>query len=281
MSEVEGAGGHRPEPVKGVSSAIHRVRWAWRWIRQAWCDARVRRATLIGACLVALGAVLFLDYQVVTWPDVSELATRPPATTAFIEAYKERRRGAGQNPSVAWTWVPYNRISVHLKRAVVAAEDIEFFWHDGFSRSELIAAIQEAIDAREAPRGASTITQQLAKNLWLSPSRNPWRKLKEALLTRQLERRLSKRRILELYLNVVELGLGVYGAEAAARRHFGKSSGALTVHESAMLAASLPRPTRWQPGSPSAAYARYVREIEGRMEEADFLWQYVSPPSQR
>ncbi len=283
MSEVEAAGDPRPEPVKRHRSGNlrHWLGSPWRRLKRAWRDERVRRATLIGACALVVGAGLFLDYQIVTWPDVYEIAARPPSTTAFIEAYQERRREAGQNPSVAWRWVPYDRISVHLKRAVVAAEDIEFFWHDGFSRSELFAAIREALEAWEAPRGASTITQQLAKNLWLSPSRNPWRKLKEALLTRQLERELSKRRILELYLNVVEFGPGLYGAEAAARRYFGKSAGALSVHESAMLAASLPRPSRWHPGSTSRAYARYVSEIEGRMEQADFLWQYVSGPQPR
>ncbi len=280
MTEVEQAGDMGPEPRKDnelLRGPKRRTRSAWRLIAQARRDVRVRRGALIGASVVALGAVLFLDYQIVTWPDVSALAARPPTTTAFIEAYKDRRRAAGQSPSVVWRWVPYDRISVHLKRAVVAAEDIEFFWHDGFSRSELMAAIREAIASREAPRGASTITQQLAKNLWLSPSRNPWRKLKEALLTRQLERHLGKRRILELYLNVVEFGPGVYGADAAASSYFDKSSAALTLHESAMLAASLPRPSRWHPGSQSAAYARYVREIEGRMEQADFLWQQVEP----
>jgi monofunctional biosynthetic peptidoglycan transglycosylase len=163
---------------------------------------------------------------------------------------------------------------VHLKRAAVAAEDMEFFSHTGFSASEMEAALREAL-AGERVRGASTITQQLAKNLWLSPSRNPWRKVKEALLTRSLERHLSKRRILAVYLNVVEFGPGVYGADAAARQYFGVPASDLTVHQAAMLAAALPRPSSWHPGASSSAYDRYIADIEARMERATFLWRAV------
>jgi monofunctional biosynthetic peptidoglycan transglycosylase len=176
--------------------------------------------------------------------------------------------------------VSWGAISPDLKRAVVSAEDLEFFFHDGFSTAELKAAIRQALAEGKAPRGASTITQQLAKNLWLSPSRNPWRKVKEALLTRSLEKHLTKRRILEIYLNVVEFGPGVYGAEAAARRYFGKSAADLSQHEAAQLAAGLPRPSSWHPGSGSRSYARYVSNIEARMARAAFLWKYLgaSPP---
>ena len=128
---------------------------------------------------------------------------------------------------------------------------------------------------QQAPRGASTLTQQLAKNLWLSPSRNPLRKREEVVLTRQLEKHLDKRRILELYLNVVEFGPGVFGAEAAARHYFGKSARDLTEHEAAQLAGGLSRPSRWHPGSTSQAYARHVERIEGRMQKAEFLRRVV------
>ncbi len=124
---------------------------------------------------------------------------------------------------MAWAWTPYSAISPTLKRAVLVAEDIDFFSHHGFALAEMQNALEDALRDRELPRGASTITQQLAKNLWLSPSRNPLRKGKEALLTWQLERALSKRRILELYLNVVELGPGIYGVGAASQRYFGKA----------------------------------------------------------
>ncbi len=226
---------------------------------------------VLGFVVLALASIAANQWA--TWPDVSALETSNPETTAFIERYREQQRDAKQLDRVAWDWVPWQAISIHLKRAVVVAEDIEFFSHNGFSTAEIRVAIQEAIEERRAPRGASTITQQLAKNLWLSPSRSPFRKLKEAALTRELEEKLAKMRILEIYLNVVEFGTGIYGAEAAARHYFGKSAGSLTEQESAMLAASLPRPSRWNPFSSSGYYARYVGQIERRMERAEFLWR--------
>ncbi|TFG65695.1 MAG: monofunctional biosynthetic peptidoglycan transglycosylase, partial [Gemmatimonadales bacterium] len=122
-----------------------------------------------------------------TWPDVAALGTANPETTAFIDRYLER---TGKR-AVEWTWVPASRISFDLKEAVIVAEDIEFFSHEGFSSYEMEQAVRTAIRETKPPRGASTITQQLAKNLWLSPSRNPLRKLREAIYTGQLERHLS------------------------------------------------------------------------------------------
>lgn len=228
---------------------------------------------------VGLSVLVAAGYQAITWPDVAELASQNPRTTAFIERYRAAQRAAGRPDGVRWQWVPEARISPHLERAVVAAEDMEFFFHRGFSSAELKRALAEAIRRWEVPRGASTITQQLAKNLWLTPSRSPLRKLKEAVLTWQLERHLSKRRILELYLNVAEFGPGIYGVEAAARAYFGKPASDLTEHEAAELAASLPRPASWHPGRDSRSYRRYVAEIERRMAAAAFLWRYVGSGS--
>jgi len=230
----------------------------------------------LGALVVVLIAVAgWVVVEVVSWPDVAALARTNPKTTSFIERYQAQRRAAGQSDRVEWRWVPGEAISPHLKRAAVSAEDMEFFSHDGFSTAEIKVALREAFAEREAPRGASTITQQLAKNLWLSPSRSPLRKLRELILTRQLERSLTKRRMLEIYLNVVEFGPGVYGAEAAAQRYFGKPAVFLTEHEAAQLAASLPRPSRWHPGVESSAYWGYVEDIEDRMARATFLWRHV------
>ncbi len=231
-----------------------------------------------GRRLLALGlAVLaaWLGYQAWTWPDAGALRRRNPATTAFIEQYRREQRAAGRDDRVAWTWTPYAEISPHAKRAVLVAEDINFFSHHGFELREIRAVIGEALEEGELRRGASTITQQLARNLWLSPSRNPLRKLKEAILTWQLERTLDKRRILELYLNVAELGRGVYGVGAASRRYFGKPVADLSETEAAALAASLPNPTRWHPGSPSRVYAEHAARIERRMARADFLWKQI------
>jgi monofunctional biosynthetic peptidoglycan transglycosylase len=213
-----------------------------------------------------IAALAFVAWEAVRWPSVAGLATRAPASTAFIDRYRVLEREAGRSGRVQWTWVPYGRMAVSLKRAVVVAEDASFFSHRGFATAEIREAIDKAVREFGLPRGASTITQQLAKNLWLSPSRNPLRKAKEAMLTWQLERALSKRRILELYLNVVEFGPGVYGAEAASRRYFGKPAADLTDDEAAQLAAGLPRPSIWHPGVSTRAYRRYVDDIRRRME---------------
>jgi monofunctional glycosyltransferase len=218
------------------------------------------------AAVAAVVAAGFLAWEAVTWPRVAPLATRPPASTAFIDRYRAVEREAGRPGRVQWTWMPYTRIATSLKRAVVVAEDASFFSHRGFATAEIREAIDRAVKEFGLPRGASTITQQLAKNLWLSPSRNPVRKAKEAMLTWQLERALSKRRILELYLNVAEFGPGLYGAEAASRRYFGKSAAELTDDDAAELAASLPRPSTWHPGVSTRAYRRYVDDIRRRME---------------
>ena len=216
--------------------------------------------------LVAAG---YAAWEAATWPNVPALKTRWPRSTAFIAAWERKHES-----KASWRMVPYARISPHLKRAVLCAEDIDFFSHDGFDLHEVRLAVREAVDSGEAPRGASTLTQQLAKNLWLSPSRNPVRKVKEAILTKQLEADLGKRRILELYLNVVEFGPGVFGAEAAARKYYGKNASALSEHEAAELAAGLPRST-WHPGVRSRSYDRYVSRIENRMGKAVFLWKQI------
>lgn len=222
------------------------------------------------AAIAAGAAIAVAAYEVWTWPDVGALARRPPATTAFIERYRQEQRGRGRRDRVEWRWVRYAAIAPSLKRAVLVAEDINFFSHGGFDFAELEMALREAMEDGERPRGASTISQQLAKNLWLSPSRNPYRKLKETLLTWQLERRLGKRRILELYLNVVELGSGIFGAEAASRHYFGKAAADLTDAEAAGLAASLPNPAAWHPGASSQAYRRRAATVLRRMGKAVF-----------
>ncbi len=238
---------------------------------------RLDRRVVFTAAAVAATLFVWLAWTWATWPDVEALQASNPETTAFIERYRQARRDAGESDAVRWSPVPYDEISTGLKRAVVASEDTEFFFHDGFSSHELREAVRKAIRERKAPRGASTISQQLVKNLWLSPSRSLTRKLREAMLTRQLERALSKSRILELYLNVAEFGPGIYGAEAAAQHYFGKPAAQLTSREGAMLAAGLPRPRSWNPSSGSESYARRVDrilEIESRLE---FLDRYLGP----
>jgi monofunctional biosynthetic peptidoglycan transglycosylase len=213
----------------------------------------------------------WLAYEAWTWPRVGALAARPPRTTAFIDRYRAEQRAAGRDDRVQWAWAPYAAISSNVKRAVVVAEDIRFFAHGGVDLDEVEDALERAVERKEMPRGASTITQQLAKNLWLTPSRSPLRKAREAILAWQLERTLTKRRILELYLNVAEFGPGCYGVEAAARRYFGKSAADMTPLEAAQLAASLPNPRVWHPGSTGRGYQAYVTRILRRVERADWL----------
>ena len=221
--------------------------------------------------LLFLAAAVVVAWEWLTWPDVAALARKNPPTTAFIERYRARQRAAGRDEGVQRVWVPHGNIASGLKRAVLVSEDINFFSHRGFDFGEIRLAVTKAVEDGAPPRGASTITQQLAKNLWLSPSRNPLRKIEEAILTWQLERTLPKRRIFELYLNVVEFGPGVYGVEAASRRYFGKSAAAITDDEAAELAASLPSPTTWHPGSSRPGYRRHVDSIKRRTAKATFL----------
>jgi monofunctional biosynthetic peptidoglycan transglycosylase len=234
----------------------------------------LRLLVLVGGVL--LGATTLLAAWL-WWslPDVAPLASRFPSTTAYIETWVEGERAAGRTPHLRWVPVPYARISDTLKRAVLVAEDIGFFSHDGFDTHEIEAALKEAWQEKSLPRGASTLTQQLARNLYLSPARTPWRKLQEALITRRIEARLDKRRILELYLNVVEMGEGIYGAEAASRHWFGHPAALLDESEAAQLAAVLPRPKVWHPGSDTRGYQAAVQRILRRMERAGFLQRHL------
>ncbi len=237
-------------------------------------SARRRRR----GCLVVVLTVLamvggWLAVKIVTWPDVAALDDHDPETTAFIERWEETSGRTGDR-RVDLQWTPYERISPHVVRAVLVAEDIDFFSHSGFATEEIKAALREAAE-RGRLRGASTLTQQLAKNLWLAPSRTPWRKIEEAILTVQLERHLSKRRILELYLNVVEFGPGVWGIGNASRTYFGIAPSELSELEAAELAAGLPRPRTWHPGVDSRGYRKRVERILGRMERADWLWKVI------
>ena len=205
---------------------------------------------------------------------MKDLVDNNPETTAFIELYRDGG-SRSEDRTVDWRWVPYSEISPHLKRAVIVAEDVRFFTHHGFETEEIKAAITEAVERAEAPRGASTLTQQLAKKLWLSPTRNPLRKLSEAALTIHLEESVPKRRMLEIYLNVVEFGIGIYGAEAAAQHYFNKPASDLSLREAALLAASLPRPKSWHPGVDDDVYLRRANRIQTWMTRASFLNRYL------
>ncbi len=230
-------------------------------------ETPVRRSNRFRWLVPGLAAlVLWAGFEWWRWPDVAAVAGANPSDSAFVRRWEEK-----SGEEVDLSWVEYGRIAESLKRAVVVSEDINFFSHSGFDWGEVRNAIDDAIERREAPRGASTLTQQLAKNLWLSPSRSPLRKAREFLLTRQLEEHLSKRRILEVYLNIVEFGEGVFGCGAASRHFFGKSASSLTRREAARLAAVLPRPRSWRADGQEPSLLVAVERIERRMERASWL----------
>jgi monofunctional biosynthetic peptidoglycan transglycosylase len=208
------------------------------------------------------------SYIYLTLPDVRVLRTSNPPTTAFIELRARQARAEGRTPRRIQRWVPYARISPNLRRAVLVAEDSAFWQHDGVDLQQLRESMEVNLERMEFVRGASTITQQLAKNLYLSPSKNPIRKLRELLITRRLEAELSKQRIFELYLNVVEWGDGIYGAEAAARQYFGKAASQLEPGEAALLAGALVNARALNPGHPTARLRRRQQMILRRMGAA-------------
>ncbi len=216
--------------------------------------------------LLPLGALLFM--WLVTLPDVRSLRSSNPAITALIESRQAQAEAKGHPIGRHWIWVPISRISPHLRRAVVAAEDASFFTHEGFDWEGMKDAALYDLEKGELKRGGSTITQQLAKNLYLSSERSIFRKAHEALITRSLEHHLTKDRILELYLNVAEWGDGVYGAEAAAHHHFKKPARDLTAEEAAWLAAILPSPRRYDPLRKTTALTRRYERILDRMNQS-------------
>jgi monofunctional biosynthetic peptidoglycan transglycosylase len=187
---------------------------------------------------VIVGVAYF--YQML--PDVKPLKTKNPKFTALMELRDQEYRQKGGMISRQHIWVPYSAISEHLKKAVLISEDASFFSHPGVDVKEMQKALKKDWETGSFARGGSTITMQLAKNLYLYPAKNPLRKAKEIVIAWQLEQALSKRRILEIYLNVVEWGQNIYGAEAAARHYFAKSAADLDVDEAATLAALLPSP---------------------------------------
>ena len=221
----------------------------------------------IGRALLAVLAFGFgcAAYGYLTLPDVRILRTQNPSTTAFIELRAREAASRGDTPRRLQRWVSYGRISPNLTRAVLVAEDGTFWRHDGVDYEQLRDAVEVTVERMEFVRGASTITQQLAKNLYLSPSKNPIRKLRELLIARRLEAELSKQRILELYLNEIEWGDGIYGAEAAARQYFRTSAAQLGPQESALLAAAIVNPRLLDPGHPTARLRRRQQMILRRM----------------
>jgi monofunctional biosynthetic peptidoglycan transglycosylase len=217
-------------------------------------------ATLVAAALLVHG---WYAVQILWW------RTQPVGETSFMAYRMADLERKNPHARLAYQWVPYERISPHLKRAMIAAEDARFVDHEGFDWEGIQRAIEKNERRGRIVAGGSTITQQLAKNLFLTPERSWLRKGQEAVITLMLEALLPKRRIFEIYLNVIEWGSGVFGAEAAARRHFGTSAARLTAEQGARLAAMAPNPRFYErnPGAPGLAKKTGI--ILGRMASAE------------
>ncbi len=194
---------------------------------------------------------------------------QPVAESSFMSYRMDALRLKEPKTLLKYQWVPYERISNHLKRAMVAAEDAHFVDHEGFDWDGIQKALEKNERRGRIVAGGSTITQQLAKNLFLTPTRSYWRKAQEALITVMLESMLSKRRILELYLNVIEWGNGVFGAEAAARQYFGVSAAQLSTEQAARLAAMAPNPRFYERNQAAPGLNRKIGIILARMRGAE------------
>lgn len=214
--------------------------------------------------MAALGFA-YVAYVYLTLPDVRSLADTNPTTTAFMELRVREAERAGRKFQIRHRWVPYNQISANLRRAVIVTEDAAFFDHDGIDLNELKASLEKNWEEGQVLRGGSTITQQLAKNLYLSESRNPMRKVTELLIARRLEAALTKRRIFEIYLNVIEWGDGIFGCEAAARAYFGGPCASLNVNQAALLAGAIINPRVHSPAKPTRRLLRRQQIIIRRM----------------
>jgi len=229
----------------------------------------VRSRASIWAPRIAAVATLACAAYLLWLPEVAWLKRSNPRSTAYIDRYVERERSRGKRPRVRLWWKPLPEISEHLRRAVVLSEDDLFYSHRGVDWDSVQDAIEYDWRLMRFARGGSTITQQVARNLFLSSSKNPLRKLKEMLIAWRLERTLGKRRILEIYLNIAEWGDGIYGAQAACRAYFGKSAVEIGPEEAAALATALPSPRRWNPAKkPGTRLARRREALLERMRKA-------------
>jgi len=221
-------------------------------------------------CLI--GLILLASLVYVFWlPWVPALRDHNPTTSSIRERREAQARAQGRKPRSSMIWTPLDSISPHVPQAVLLAEDDMFYQHAGFDFAQIKIALRVNWEKKRFAYGGSTITQQLARSLYLTPDKNLLRKVKEALITFWMEQTLTKKRILELYLNVVEWGPGIYGVEAASRHYFEKQSSELTPDEAVALASILPSPRRWSPLSERAFMARRRTNLLERMRRAGYL----------
>lgn len=219
-----------------------------------------------------IGLLLLVTAAYVLWlPDVSELKKKNPVETSFMRLKERQARAQGKKLGRTVIWTGWDGISENLKHAVLVAEDDGFYSHGAVDWESTEKALAVDWERKRFARGGSTITQQVARNLYLSPSKNPLRKLKEILIARRLEKELGKRRIFEIYLNIAEWGKGIYGAEAASRAYFGHGAADLSPEEAAALAAALPSPRRYNPIGGTRFMEKRIGAIVARMRASGYL----------
>jgi monofunctional biosynthetic peptidoglycan transglycosylase len=239
--------------------------------RMSLLPRRLLARLLLAAVTVAVLYVVWLWLFLPSRAAVRELARTNPGRTRLMLQREDEARAQGRKPRSVQSWVALHAVSRHLIHAVIAAEDQKFFGHEGIDWEAIQRSVEKDLQKRRFAHGGSTITQQLAKNLYFGSSRTPNRKLREAVVTRWLEEDLRKTRILALYLNLIEWGDGIYGAEAAARHWYGKAAAALSAEEAAGLAAMIPNPRRLNPRVNPARHARATRRVLWLMAHAGFI----------
>ncbi len=252
MTDDKNAQAPAAMPAPPARLHVRLMKWVWK-----------NRFASVSA---VVGGWLLIEFLTLPFGDVLRLKTVNPRETAFMRLHAEQARERQQRFRKSQHWVPLRDVPRHVVNAVIVAEDGTFWRHEGFDWYEFKESVERNLSEGRPARGASTITQQLVKNLYLSASKSPLRKLKEWVLTWWMEQNLSKARILEIYLNVIEWGPGVYGVEAAAQYHFGISCSELSREQAARLAAVIPRPRRYRASSDAAYVVRFSHIILQRME---------------
>ncbi len=229
----------------------------------------MKRVLRWGGKIFLLTLLLLVVYQLWIFAHITWWRWFDPSTSAFMEDRLEVLQEKNPDAELRHRWVPYGKISPHLKRALIAAEDARFLEHEGFDWDAIEKAYEKNLKKGKIVSGGSTISQQLAKNLFLSSKRSPWRKLQEAAITVMLEAVLSKRRIFEIYLNVIEWGNGVFGAEAAARYYFKVSAASLNDRQAARMAAMVPNPRYYDKRRSTPFLERKTAMIQARMPASE------------
>jgi monofunctional glycosyltransferase len=245
----------------------------------SWYTAVVTKRLWIGvsAVVVFVALLAWVWWGLPARSEVRALASRNPGQTRLMQQREEEARAKGRSARARQSWVPLSAVSRHLIHAVLASEDQKFFGHEGVDWRAIQDSIEKDVEKGRFARGGSTITQQLAKNLYFGTRKTPIRKLRELVVTQWLESDLGKARILALYLNVIEWGDFVYGCEAAAQRWYGKPAAALSEAEAAGLAAMIPNPRRLNPQVDAARHARATRRVLWLMAQAGYLGRDAAP----